>query len=123
MLTTKSGRGDKPSSSQVPNPLALTNVVEQESSSEDKQSDENESEDEEINEQTNIVESKAFNILLGGSYTHLPIREVTIKEEKNEPILNVDDSGKFKGIQYSRKNNDGSPTTYKETNKNESFPK
>jgi len=69
------------------------------------------------------VEFKGFNIFLGGSYTHPPISEVIIKEEKREPILNANDSGRFKGVQYSRKNNNENPTTSKERNKNDSIPK
>lgn len=57
---------DKPSSSQVPNTLAPTNAVEQDSSSEDEQSESDESDDEEVDEQANLIEFNVFNILLGG---------------------------------------------------------
>jgi len=63
----------KPSSSQVPNTLAPTNAVEQDSSSEEEQNDEDESDDEEVDELANLVQINVFNILLGGSYTHLLI--------------------------------------------------
>jgi len=42
------------------------------------------------NEQANLMEVGVFNILLGGSYTHPLVSEVILKEEKEEPILNVD---------------------------------
>lgn len=100
----------KQSSSQVPNTLTPTNVVEQESSFKSEQRDEEESEDEENDEQANIVDSHAFNIMLGGTYDHPSISEVTLEEEKDKTILNVDDSGIFKGVQYSRKNKD-TPTS------------
>lgn len=116
-------RKDKPSSSQVPNNLAPTNAVEQDSSSKDEQSDEDENNDGEVDEQTNLVEPDVFNILLGGSYTHPPISEVTFKEEKEEPILNADNSGRFKGVQYSQKDNNKDSTTSKEADKDDSIPK
>ena len=103
--------------------MALTNAVEQDSSSDDEQSESDRSDDDETNYQTKLVESDVFNIFLGGSYTHPPISEVTIEEEKEDPILNVDDSGRFKGVQYSQKDNNKDPTTSKETNKNDSIPK
>jgi len=61
--------------------------------------------------------------LLGGSYTHPPISEVTCKEEVKEPILNVDDIGRFKVVHYSQKDNNKGPTTSKETIKDDSNPK
>lgn len=64
-----------------------------------------------------------FNILLGGSCTHPPISEVTIQEEKEEPILNADSSVRFKGVQYSQKDKHKDPATSEETNKDESPPK
>lgn len=99
-LPGRKNEEDKPSSSQVPNTLAPTNAIEQDSSFKDEQNDEDDSDEEEVKKQANIVESEAFNILLGGSYTHPPISEATIKEEKREPILNTNDSGRFKGVQY-----------------------
>lgn len=71
---------EKPSSSQVSNTLAPTNIVDQDSSFEDEPYESDESDDDEIDEQTNLVEVDIFNILLGGSYIHhppLPINEVT----------------------------------------------
>lgn len=68
---------DRSSSSQIQNTLAPTNVVGKNTSSDDE-----ESEDEQIDEQANLVEADVFNIFLVGSYTHPPISEVTLKEEK-----------------------------------------
>ena len=113
---------DKPSSSQVRNTLVPSNAVEQDSSFEDEQSESDESDDDETNEQANLVESDIFNILLGGSYTHPPISEVKTKYGKEELILNVDASnGRFKGVQYSRKDNNKDPTTSKGPNKDDSL--
>lgn len=119
----KQNEEDKPRSLQVPNTLAPTNVVEQDSSFEDEHSYEDESDDEEVDEQANLVEFEAFNILLGGSYIYPPTGEVTIKEEKEEPILNIDDSGRFKGVQYSWKDNNKDFATSNEPNKDDSIPK
>jgi len=57
----------------------INDAMEQDSSSEDEQSEKGKSDDEEVDEQANLVESDVFNILLGGSYTHPPISEVTVK--------------------------------------------
>ena len=97
--------------------------MERESSSEHEQSDKEESEDEEGDEQENIVESCALNIMLVGTYNHASISEVTLKQEKDEPILNVDDSGRFKGAKYSGNNDKTPSTSFEDPNKKESPPK
>lgn len=56
-------------------------------------------------------------------HAHPPINEVTFKEEEKEPILNVDDSGRFKGVEYSRKDNNKGLTTSKEPKKYGPTPK
>lgn len=103
--------------------MAPTNAIEPDPSFEDEESEGEESEDAETDEQANLVESDIFNILLGGSYTHPPISEVTLKEENEEPILNSDSKGRFKGVQYSRKENIKDPTTPKDPSKGDPSPK
>lgn len=49
--------------------------------SEDEESKGEESEDEKTDEHSKLVESDILNIFLGGSYTHPPISEITLKEE------------------------------------------
>lgn len=94
--------------------------MEQESSSKDEQSDDEESEDE-GGEKTNIAETRAFNIMLGCTYTRPFISKVTLEDEKDEPILNFDDGGRFKVVQYSRKN-DKNPSTSSEGSKKKEPP-
>jgi len=98
---------DRPRSSQIPNTLARTNVVELDSSSEDEESEGEESEDEQTGEKANLVESKISNIFLGGSYTHTPIIKVALKEENEESILNSNSQG----VQYSQKEKGKDPST------------
>ena len=62
----KQSEEDKPSSSHVPNTLAPTNAVDQNSSFEDEASEYEESDDDEPHDQTNLVEADILNILLGG---------------------------------------------------------
>lgn len=57
----------------------------------------------------NIVnESDPFNILLGDTYFHpKPSQIHNVSTNKQvEPILAVESSGRFTGLQYSRRNND-----------------
>ena len=79
----------KPNSSQVPNTLAPTNAVAQDSSSNDEQSDEDGTNDEEVNEQANLVEFEAFNILLRGSYAHPSIVRSLLKRKSKSQSLTL----------------------------------
>lgn len=113
----------RPNSSKFPNTLAPTNVVEPNSSSEDEESEGEESEVEQTDELANLVESEIFNILLGGSYIHPSITEVTLREEKEESILKFDSKGRFKGFQYPQKEKGKDPSTSKEPSKEDPSPK
>jgi len=56
------------------------------------------------------------------TYTHPLISEVTLKDEKDEHILIIDDGGRFKGVQYSKNNEKNPSTTSEEPKKKESLP-
>lgn len=60
-------------------------------------------------------ESDSFNILLGDTYFHLEPRQFhdLNNNYKPEPIMAIENSGRFKGIQYSRRNTDQSHTSYR----------
>lgn len=105
--------GDCAMQQNIPNTLAPTNLVGQggspwyQSSQDPHEDSPYEQEEEEENpEHLNVVnDTHAFNILLGDTYFYTEPSQTQIDANQTKLVLVVENSGRFKGLQYYRKNN------------------